>query len=266
MADYQSILTVNVQHEYYNAYKDEPAPFALIPDRQTEALLKQYSMLLKSKSGSLQLIVDSEVFSDLADLTQECKLRFYLVSTDPVLRSITKMPNTFDIALINAEFVDNTALSIAADNWAEKNKMNESTEYDEIAIYDKNLISILNVHIAKKHFTLEKKRIALQFESVLTYWKYYLFSINSKKDLTIASADDEAFSFSEQDNEQIANKTVRIFLSDKEIPLRKAYTATFSLLNDKKTIVKSLPLPAPCNISAVLIDGEHHFTSHIYVS
>lgn len=265
MADYQPILTINVQHEYYNAYKDELAPFDIIPDQKTESLFKQYSMLAKPKSGCIQLIADSTLFSDLAALTQEFKLTFYLVSTDPVARSITKMPSMFDIANLHAEFTQNAALNITADNWITRDQLNENTENNDIAKYNKNLISILHIHIPKPLFTLERKLITVRFGAISTYWKYYIFSLKSKKNITISSSSNDAHVFTEQAHEQIAGKTARIFLSNVEIPLRKTRTEFYSLLNDNKVAIKLLPFPDPKNISTLLIDGSQHLTSHIYV-
>ncbi|MGI8472440.1 hypothetical protein [Pectobacterium brasiliense] len=266
MADYQSILAIKIQHEYYNSHKDELAPFDIVPAQETEVLFKQYSILMKSRLGFSQLIVDLELFNDLAGLAQDFNLKFYLVSTDPVVRSITKMPNSFDISNINAEITQDATLNITADNWVERNQLNEEEEHDGIAIYNNSLMSILNIHIPKSHLTLEKKLVTLQFNTISTYWKYYFFSLNSKKSLNISNSSTDASSFAEQEHEQIADKTARIFLSNDEIPLMKEYKEFFSLLNDKKIIVKSLPFPDPKSISTLLIDGRKHLTSHIYVS
>lgn len=266
MADYQSILTIKVQHEYYNSYKDELAPFDIVPDQKTESLFKQYSMLVKPKPGCIQLIVDSSLFSDLAALTQEFILTFYLVSTDPVARSITKKPNMFDIANLHAEFTQDPVLNITADNWISSSQLNESAENNDMAGYNKNLISILNILIPRRLFTLERKCIIIRFNTISTRWKYYIFSLNIKKNLSISSSSGEAHGFTEQAHEQVAGKMARIFLSNDEIPLRKAYTEFHSLLNDNKVAVKSLPFPDPQSISILLIDGSQHLTSHIYVS
>ncbi|MCL6350632.1 hypothetical protein [Pectobacterium polaris] len=266
MADYKSILTIAVKHEYYNSHKDELAPFDIVPVQETEFLFKQYSILMKSKLGFIQLIVDSELFSDLANLTQEFNLKFYLVSTDPVVRSITKMPNSFDISDINAEIIHSATLNITADNWIERNKLNEDEKHNGIAIYNNNLISILNVNISKSFLNLEKKFITVQFNAISTLWKYYFFLLNSKKNLHISNSSDGIISFTQQEHEQIFGKTAIIFTSNNELPLRKEYKEFFSLLNDKKIIIKSLPFPDPNNISTLLFDGRQHLISHIYVS
>ncbi|MBQ4766347.1 hypothetical protein F9U42_04265 [Pectobacterium versatile] len=266
MADYKSILTIEVKHEYYNSHKDELAPFDIVPDQETEFLFKQYSILMKSKLGFIQLIVDSELFSDLANLTQEFNLKFYLVSTDPVVRSITKMPSAFDISDINAEFIHNATLNITAENWIERNKLNEDEKYNGIAIYNNNLISMLNVHISKSFLNLEKKLITIQFNTISTLWKYYFFLLNSKKNLNISCSSNGTLSFTQQEHEQIFGKTAMIFTSNNELPLRKEYKEFFSLLNDKKIIIKSIPFPDPKNISTLFVGGRQHLISHIYVS
>lgn len=266
MADYQSILSIKVQHEYYNSFKDELAPFDIIADENTEILFRQYGILVKSRPGTIQLVVDAESFTDLAALTQEFNLMFYLVSTDSVVRSITGMPNAFDIASINAEFTQGNSMQISVDNWINCDQLNEFTQHQGTTIYNKNLIGILSIHIPKKLFNLDKKTITLQFNTISTYWKYYLCSLNSTANINIAGSSGIASSFTEQANEQILNQTARVFISDHRIPLMKVCAESFSLLSDKKTIVKLLPLPDANNTSIQLIDGSMRLTSHIYVA
>lgn len=260
MADYQSILAISIMHEYYNANSEELAPFDLIPDRETAWLLRQYSILLKSARGFTQLIADTEQFSDLAELTDQFTLRFYLVGTDPVIRSITNMPGMFDISTINAQFTDSAALDISAEQWVGINQLNTTSASDDVAIYNKNVISILTITLPKQHLTLEKKSITVRFNAIPVYWKYYLFSLSSKKSLNISPL------FTEQQQEQIANKTARVFLSNNQIPLRKVYTEYFSLSDDKNVIIKSLPLPAPDNISTFIAGEIKNAIAHIYVN
>jgi hypothetical protein len=266
MASYQSFLSIQIKHEYYNSHQDELAPFDIVPSQQTKSLLKQYSMLLKPKLGFIQLIVDSEIFSDLAELTQTFELQFYLVSADAALRSITDMPNEFDISNISAEFTKNTTLNINAGNWIGRKISNVSIEDRDSETHNSNLIAILNVHIPKSLFTLEKKHITLSFKTISTYWKYYFLSLKSQSNLNIIFSSNELISFSEQTDEKIQDKTAKIFLSNKQIPLKKAYAGSYSLYNNKKIIYKALPLANKNNISIQVINGEKHLTSHIYVS
>ncbi|WP_455811024.1 hypothetical protein [Pseudomonas graminis] len=258
MADYQSILAIRVMHEYYNATPDGLAPFDLIPDRETAWLLRQYSILLKSARGFTQLIAETERFSDLAELTDKFTLRFYLVSIDPVIRSITEMPNMFDISTLNAEFTDSATLEISAEDWVDINQL--TATFDDVALHNKNVISILTITLPKHHLTLEKKSITVRFNAISAYWKYYLFSLNNQKNLTITPT------FIEQEHEQIANKTARIFLSSNQIPLRKMYTEPFSLSDDKNVIIESLPQPVPDNISTFMAEGIKNAIVHIYVN
>ncbi|MCW2485153.1 hypothetical protein J5069_04495 [Candidatus Symbiopectobacterium sp. NZEC127] len=260
MADYQSFLAVSVLHDYYNANSNGLAPVDLIPDRDTAWLLRQYSILLKSARGFTQLVVDTEQFADLADLTDELALRFYLVSTDPVTRSITQMPNMFDISTIKAAFIDSATLDISAEQWVDIDQLNATTAYEGVATYNKNLISILTVSLPKHHLTLEKKSITVRFNAISTCWKYYIFSLSGTKKLTISDA------FTEQEHEQIANKTARVFLSNDQIPLRQVYTEPFSLSDDKNVIIKSLPLPTPDNISIFIAKEIKKSITHIYVN
>jgi len=266
MASYQSLLTINVQHEYYNAHQDELAPVTLCPDRPTQLLLRQYSMLLKSNYGSTRLIVDTERFADLAEQTQEFNLRFYIASSDPVIRSITKMPDMFGIANIIASFDQDPALEIAANNWLNTNQHNESTSLHDTAIYDRNVMGILNVHIPKSHFNLEQKSITVRFQTLSTHWKYYVFSSDGKKNVTISSSLTSTLSFTEQEQEQISGKVARIFLSTEEIPLKKVYAGSLSLLSEKRMLINSLPWPVPGNLSTSVVEDKVKIISHIYVS
>lgn len=265
MADYQSILSIKVQHEYYNSFKDELAPFDIIADENTENLFRQYSILAKSKPGTVQLVVETELFNDLAALTEEFNLTFYLVSTDSVVRSITEMPNAFDIANINTEFTQSNTMKIGVENWINSSQLHEITQHDGATIYNKNLMGILSIHIPKQLFNLDKKSIILQFNTVSTYWKYYFCSLNTKSSINISGTSGIENAFTEQDNERILNQTARVFISDKSMPLMKSGAESFSLLSDKKTIIKSLPIPDANNISTLLVDGSMRLTSHIYV-
>lgn len=260
MADYQSFLAVSVLHDYYNANSNGLAPVDLIPDQDTAWLLRQYSMMFKSARGFMQLIVDTERFSDLADLTDELTLRFYLVGTDPVIRSITQMPNMFDISTIKAEFVNSERLDISAEHWVDINQLNATTDHKGVATYNKNVISILTISLPKHHFTLEKKAITVRFNTISTYWKYYIFSLSGTKKLYISDA------FTEQEHEQIANKTARVFLSNNQIPLREFCTKPFSLSEGNNVIIKSLPLPTPDNISTFIENDIKYSIAHIYVN
>lgn len=260
MADYQSILSISVLHEYYNASSDKFAPIGLVADRETAFLLRQYGFLLKSARGCAQLIVDTVRFSDLADLTAELSFRFYLVSTDPGFRNITEMPDMFDISILNAEFTDSSDLDITAEQWVDVNRLITSTDMDSTVIHNKNFIGLLTISLPKSHCTLEKKSITLRFNAISPYWKYYIFSSGGKKNLNIPH------SFTEQEPEQLANKTARIFISDNPIPLRKIYAKPFSLLDANNVMIKSLPLPNPENISASTVNGLKNAIAHIYVN
>ncbi|MBB1199753.1 hypothetical protein EGM70_05480 [Enterobacteriaceae bacterium 89] len=266
MANYQSVLTINVQHEYYNAHQDELAPVVLYPDQQTQSLLKQYGMLLKNKPGSSRLIADTDLFNDLAKLTEEFTLRYYIIGADPVIRSITKMPDMFSIANITARFDQDTALEIAANSWLNANQPNGSSVLHDTAIYDRNILGILDVHIPMSHFNLEAKTIAVRFETLSTYWKYYIFSFDSKKNLSISSTLNGNPPFTEQEQEQFSGRVARIFLSTNEIPLKKVYSDSLSLLNEKRILINSLPWPAPGNLSASAVEDQIKIISHIYVS
>lgn len=166
MADYQTILTISVLHEYYNASSDKFAPIGLVADRETVLLLRQYGILLKSARGFTRLIVDTVRFSDLADLTAELTFRFYLMSTDPGFRNITKMPDMFDISILNAEFTDSSELDLTAEHWVDINQLNTSTAIDSAVIHNKNFIGLLTISLPKFHCTLEKK--TSPFDSTLS--------------------------------------------------------------------------------------------------
>ena len=260
MADYQSILTINVLHEYYNASSDKFAPIGLVADRETVFLLRQYGILLKSARGFAQLIVDTVRFSDLADLTAELTFRFYLVSTDPGLRNITKMPDMFDISILNAKFTDSSELDITAEQWVDVNQLNTSTTIDSAVIHNKNFIGLLTISLPKPHCTLEKKTITARFNAISAYWKYYIFSPGGKKNLNIPH------SFTEQEHEQVENKAARIFMSNNPIPLRKTYVECFSLLDANSVMIKSLPFPVSDNISTFMVEGLKTSIAHIYVN
>lgn len=208
----------------------------------------------------MRLIVDSEQFNDLAELTDEFTLRLSVVSTDPAIRSITEAPNPFDISMINAEFTDSPALDINAEHWVDINQLTATTALDRVALYNKNVISILTITLPKRHFTLEKKTITVRFHTIPAYWKYYIFSLDGKKNLHIPHG------FTEQEREQIANKTARVFLSNNPIPLKKTYTESFSLLDINNVMIKSLPLPGPDNISTFIVEGIKKSIAHIYVN
>lgn len=260
MTGYQSILLISVMHEYYNANSDGLAPFEIIPDRETAVLLRQFGILLKSARGFTQLIAETERFEDLAELTDKITLKFHLISTAPAIRSITKMPGMFNISTINAEFTDSPALDITAENWADINPSNTTIANNDVAVFNKNLISILTITLPQRHLTLEKKSVTVRFNAISASWKYYIFSSDGKKNLGISHL------FTEQPNEKIANKTARVFLSDNPISLREVYTEYFSLSDDKKIIMKSLPLPAPENISTFISDGIKKSIAHIYIN
>lgn len=260
MTDYQSILAISVLHEYYNADSDGFAPVDLLPDRETALLLRQYGMILRSARGFVRLIVDSERFSDVAELTDEFTLRLFLFSTDPALRSITETPHPFDISVINAEFTDSPTLDINAEGWVDINQLGATTAGDSVTLYNTNLISILTVTLSKRHLTLEKKSITVRFQTISVRWKYYILSLNDKKNLNIPHG------FTEQEREQVASKTARIFLSNNPIPLRKTYTESFSLRDANNVMIKSLPLPAPDNISTFIDEGIKKSVAHIYVN
>lgn len=260
MADYQSILAISVLHEYYNASSDGLAPIELTPDHKTAYLLRQYGILLKSTRGFTQLIVDTERFTTLAELTAELTLRFYLLSTVPGIRNITKMPDMFDIAVLNAEFNDAADLNITAEHWVDAHQLVATGTDSGALIHNKNFIGVLTISLPQSHCTLEKKSLAVQFNATSVFWKYYIFSVGSKKNLNISHA------FTEQEPEQVANKTARIFLSNNPIPLRKTYAEHFSLLDVNNMMIKSLPLPVPDNISTSMIEGQKKFVAHIYVN
>ncbi|MEX3020909.1 hypothetical protein AB4K05_15070 [Kluyvera sp. STS39-E] len=260
MADYQSILSISVLHEYYNASSDGLAPICLMPDRETVFLLRQYGILLKSRQGFTQLIVDTVRFSDLADLTAELIFRFYLVSTDPGFRNITKMPDMFDISILNAKFTDSPEVDITAEHWVDVNQLNASTAIDSAVIHNKNFIGLLTISIPKSHCTLQKKNIIVQFNAISAYLKYYIFSLSGKKNLNIPH------SFTEQEPEQVSNKAARIFMSNNPLPLRKTYAESFSLFDANNVMIKSLPLPVPDNISTFSVEGLTTSIAHIYVN
>ena len=261
MTDYQPFLTVSVRHEYYNAHDDELAPVEVLPEGETALLLKQCGMLMKAKPGFIQLIADPALLADLADLINDVHLTFFLISHDSALRSITNMPAMFDITNINASFTQSATLSALADSWTNR----ESIPHD-ITHYDKNLLGVLNIHIPKGNFTTGQKSLTVQFHTLSTFWKYYFFSLNAKPGLSITCPADSLPGFTEQPPNQIAEKTARVFLSNNKIPLQKVYTASLSLLQDNRTMIKSLPVPRPDSLSTILIDGEDHLTSHIYVN
>jgi len=260
MADYQSILTISVLHEYYHADNDKFAPIKLIPDRETEFLLRQYGILLRSTQGFAQLIVDTVRFSDLADLTEELTLRFYLVSTDPGFRNITKMPNMFDLSILNAIFLDDSELDITAEHWGDVSQFNANTAIDSPVLHNKNFIGLLTISLPKSHCTLARKNIIIRFNAISAYWKYYIFSLDGKKNLHIPH------SFTEQESELVANRTARIFMSDNPLPLRKTYTQPFSLLDANSVMIKSLPSPLPGNISTFIVEDAITAIAHIYVN
>lgn len=260
MADYQSILTISVLHEYYNTGSDNFAPIGFVADRETVFLLRQYGILLKSARGFAQLIVDTVRFSDLADLTAELTFKFFLVSTDPGFRNITEMPGMFDIAILNAEFTDSSDLDITAEKWVDVSQLITSTAIDSAVIHNKKFIGLLTISLPKSHCTLEKKNITLRFNAISAYWKYYIFSSGGKKNLNIPH------SFTEQEPEQVANKTARIFISNNPIPLRKTYAVPFSLLDANNVMIKSLPLPSLENISTPIVKGLKIAIAHIYVN
>ncbi|MDZ4033616.1 hypothetical protein U0868_18850 [Kluyvera ascorbata] len=260
MADYQSILSISVLHEYYNASSDKFAPIRLIADRETVLLLREYGILLKSAQGFAQLIVDTVQFSDLADLTAELAFRFYLVSTDPGFRNITEMPDMFDISILNAEFTGSADLDITAKQWVDVNQLITSATIDNAVIHNKNFIGLLTISLPKSHCTLEKKSITLRFNAISAYWKYYILSAESNKNLNIPR------SFTEQEPEQVANKTARIFMSNNPIPLRKIYVEPLSLLDANNVVIKSLPLPNPENISTSIVKDLKIAIAHVYVN
>lgn len=260
MTNYQSILTISVKHDYYNTRKDDLAPFDIFPDGNTATLLRQYGILQRSKHGYAQLIVDTELFRDQVNLTKEFNLRFYLVAADPLLRSITKMPDIFDISTIDADFTQSETLNLNVDNWGDSNQSSE------VNAHNRNLISILNIHIPQERLNLEKKSLTVCYSSISVYWQYHIFNLNAEKEYNIPSLCEGDPSFTEQDREQALDKMMRVFLSNNEIPLRKIYTQPFSLLTDRKIIINSLPSPIPANISTSLIDGNQKHIAHIYVN
>ncbi|CAK9885811.1 MAG: hypothetical protein XXXJIFNMEKO3_02228 [Candidatus Erwinia impunctatus] len=150
MAEYQSILTVKIYHEYYNSYKEELAPLTLSPDKDTDVLFRKLGIIFKQRSGFLQLVVDTESFIDSVDDIQGVNMMFYLISGDPVTRSITQMPGMFDIANLTVDFTDTSELTIPADNWIEISQLNENPAYRGIENCSKNLISIVTIHLPKK--------------------------------------------------------------------------------------------------------------------
>lgn len=266
MTDYQSILVINIKHEYYNAYKDELASVEVCPVQKTQHLLRQYGMLLRSGPGFAQLIVEKELFSDLASLTRDFHLRFYLVSTDPVLRSITKMPNMFDISYVNAVFVDDINLNLTVSNWMGIDDLVQEDTFHTSAICRRNLIGVLDVHIPGSHFTLERKSITIHFKTISTYWKYYISLQRKQKDMNISCPLNDALSFTEQEDEKISGKTVRIFLSNNEIPLTKSYGDSVSLSVENKILIKTLPYPVPERTSTLFTEEKTKLISHIYVN
>lgn len=261
MDDYRSFLRIKIQHDYYNQSDDNVAPFTLLPDGKTNALLRQYDLLMRSRPGHIQIIVNTTTFPEMAALTQDFILRFYLMSADPVARSITKMPHPFDVATLNAEFTHGSIVEITADEWTGMDNI------DEAAVnLNKNVIGVLTVTLPKSQLILDEKQLNVRFHAVSTYWKYYLFSVNRKKNLRVHCSSPKECLFTEQESEEIAGKNVRVFLSDREIPARKRPAQNFSLSDETKIIVKSLPVSTYENTSIHLIDKSEHIISHIYIN
>lgn len=261
MTDYKPFLTVSVRHEYYNTHENALAPIDVLPEGETALLLKQCGMLIKAKPGVIHLIADPALLADLVDLINDFHLTFFLISQDPTLRSMTNMPATFDITNINVSFAQSATLSTPAENWTNRESLPQALTH-----YDHNLLGVLNIHIPKECFTSGQKLLTVQFNTLSTYWKYYFFSLNAKPALSITCPTDSLPDFTEQPTEQIADKTARVFLSKNKMPLQKVYTTSLSLLQDNKTMIKSLPFPRSDSMSTIFIDGEGHLTSHIYVS
>ncbi|HDR2162712.1 TPA: hypothetical protein QCG56_004130 [Enterobacter cancerogenus] len=261
MDDYRSFLRIKIQHDYYNQSDDSAAPFTLSPDSNTNALLRQYGILMRSKPGHIQMIVNATTFPEMAELTQGFILRFFLTSADPVARSITKMPHPFDVATLNVEFNHGSIVEITADGWTGMDNIDEGA-----VNLNKNIIGVLTVTLPKSQLTLDEKHLTVRFHAVATYWKYYLFSVNSKKNLRVSCSLPEECLFIEQESEEFAGRKVRVFLSDREIPARKRPMLNFTLSDDTKIIVKSLPVSTYENTSIHLIDKSEHIISHIYIN
>lgn len=264
MASYKLFLTIKIDHEYYNSFEGELAPVSVMPTSKTQDLLKQYNMLIKSQPGNIEIIVEAERFEDLVDTTENFNVQFMLISLDPIFRSITKMPNSFDVADIKANFTNKNNLDATITNWFTFEK--EKNDSLGLGSSKSKLIGLLNINISKPLLTLKPKEIKIHFLSISTYWKYYIFSYYNQKDLEIINIKHDEPMFTKFESEFISNKKVHVFASIDAIPLRKAYSEYYSLLSGTKILYKCLPIPNPNHTSTEIIDNQIRNISDIYIN
>lgn len=264
MASYKLFLTIKIDHEYYNSFEGELAPVSVMPTSKTHELLKQYNMLIKSQPGKIEIIVETERFEDLVDTTEHFNAQFMLTSLDPIFRSITKMPNSFDIADIRANLTNKENIDIDMSHWVTSEK--EENNNSSLDSSNLKLIGLLNIEINKPLLTLKPKAINIHFLSISTYWKYYIFSYYNQKDLEIINIKHNEPMFTKFESEIISNKKAHVFSSIDAIPLRKAYSEYYSLLSGTTILHKCLPIPNPNHTSTEIIDNQIRNISDIYIN
>ncbi|MZI92926.1 hypothetical protein F9817_06915 [Vibrio sp. CAIM 722] len=263
MVNYQPFMSIYVEHEYYNTSPNHLAPITLIPSRETLIMLTQMGVLLKS-GGVLHLIADTARFNEVVAEFKNLPMQLFLLSHHPGLRSVTKMPNEFDVSLVDTTIKDQTELAVPVETWLDKNEYIKYISHNSVETFDANLIGIVNATLDKEVLTLKNKSLTIKYETMSAIWKYYFLKLDTSK--TYQITDSSNFTTFTPSIEQLNRKDIVTFTSDRAIALHQTYTATYALNNDRKVIVKSLPVAETEQLSAIVTDNGRTYLSHIYIN
>jgi hypothetical protein len=252
VSNYSKILELSLYHEFF--VNNELVAFDLIPDKETNDLIKNYNLILRKKENTFIILKSNNSNLSSVVFTGPIAMSFILKFNDLLFLNKTDIPFQY-----NQKFVLKSTDS-------DKNRLHPNTYVDESIIepYDDNgLIGhvLFELNQNNEFFGFEDSesdvkplKLYARFNSRIVKFRFNFYYTKNEKDFS------NFFVYDENTNERYNDFSSRIlengmevqsFVMPKEVKMNETYNHKLFLKKEdefNKSFNKFLPHPTPNNL------------------
>jgi|MDTC01.1.fsa_nt_gb hypothetical protein len=252
VSNYSKILELSLYHEFF--VNNELVAFDLIPDKETNDLIKNYNLILRKKENTFIILKSNNSNLSSVVFTGPIAMSFILKFNDLLFLNKTDIPFQY-----NQKFVLKSTDS-------DKNRLHPNTYVDESIIepYDDNgLIGhvLFELNQNNEFFGFEDSesdvkplKLYARFNSRIVKFRFNFYYTKNEKDFS------NFFVYDENTNERYNDFSSRMlengmevqsFVMPKEVKMNETYNHKLFLKKEdefNKSFNKFLPHPTPNNL------------------
>lgn len=290
MGRYSQLVTVNIEHQYFQLARDLGPAFQFVPTQETASLIRRSDLILRTTSRSLHVFFDETRLEALRSETNQqdepATLAFKVFASDPNFKNYTAPAVLMSNATLffeSAEGVEtpkDTSVSLHAGDFATSAVY---STYEDLSRFpgvleNRDLIVkpdfIFRIKLGKKDFASitppPGRTYGIRFQARETIWKYYVLG-NFKKDIpSITDVRNQTeFEFTGKASLP-GEKTALTYRSKTPIPLREQHDVRFQLrernVSSSKVLIRRLPVASAHQFGKEVIDGRETIVSEIFIN